>query len=80
MRQTVKAVAIKEWCETNLTALAWKRVVLRSLPTLMDHNLEIDVIQEPSDDLLLTGEVLETFLESIADIYDVSIPETLIEK
>ena len=59
----MKAIKIKNWCLENITPQSWSRIVLRTLPQLREHNLDLNEIENPGDDLELNEEVMQILAE-----------------
>jgi hypothetical protein len=79
MIMKIKASKLKKWCDTKITPLAWQRVTLRALPVLSEHGIELEDLENPGDDLILEGEVMEEVAKIIEQFYDISLA-SLVEK
>lgn len=69
-----RVVEVKDWCESNISPLAWKRVVLRSLPSLSEHGLDLDELENPKNTLILETKELKMILSAIDELYGIEIP------
>ena len=54
----MKAINYRNWCTENITPQSWARIVLKSIPELRDLGVDVSGLQEPSDDLDLSEEVM----------------------
>ena len=69
----MKAIKIKNWCLENITPQSWSRIVLRTLPQLREHNLDLNEIENPGDDLELNEEVMQILETAMEDLYQLKI-------
>jgi|GEM_PF-6584820 len=64
-----RILPLKRRCETELTPLAWSRVVIRLLPVLRDFNCDFSQIQKPNAQTDVEREVYMLLLATIEEIY-----------
>lgn len=69
-----KAKDIQLWCDEHLSPLAWKRVILRNLTVVTENGLELEEIENPSNELMLPEKIVKTMLSTIEELYDVTVP------
>ncbi len=72
------AIDIKNWANSNISPLAWKRIVLRTLPTFNEFGFELDQVETPESNLILEGKLLHTVFESVDELYRVEVPAQLV--
>lgn len=70
----IRTKDFKNWCNSELSPLAWQRVTLKSATVLFEYEIEYDIINNPSDGDWLEGEVLTALFNSVREIYDVDVP------
>jgi hypothetical protein len=69
----MKAIKIKNWCIENITPQSWSRIVLRVLPVLRSHGIELNQIENPSEEMELKDEIIEILDGAMNDIYKLNI-------
>lgn len=69
-----RAVDLKQWSLNQFSPLAWSRITLRALPVLSENGIDLDTIQDPPMDLVLSGNALISIHEAIFDLYKVEVP------
>lgn len=71
----MKAIKIKNWCLENITPQSWSRIVLRTLPQLREHGLDLKEVENPDENLELSDEVMEIVEGAMDDLYQLKIDE-----
>lgn len=71
----MKAIKIKNWCLANITPQSWSRIVLRTLPQLREHGLDLKEVENPDDKLVLSDDVMEILEAAMDDLYQLKIDE-----
>lgn len=69
----MKAIKIKNWCLENITPQSWSRIVLKSLPELRAHGIELKDIENPADGMELSEEVMSIIEQSMDQLYQLKI-------
>lgn len=70
----MKIISIKNWCDENLTPLAWQRVVIKNLDALKSTGLTLTDLSQPSDQMELNENLVELVKQTIKDLYQVEAP------
>jgi hypothetical protein len=68
-----KIYALKQWCELELTPLAWSRIIVRLLPVLRDFDCDFSEMQKPGANTAVDPELYKIFLATIEEIYGKSM-------
>jgi hypothetical protein len=71
----VKAVNFKNWCVDNISPQCWPRILLKSLDALRADGFQLKELEEPTDDMSLSPELLESLNKALQEIYDVQVEE-----
>lgn len=74
----MKAINYRNWCIENITPQSWPRIVLKSIPELRDIGVDVAGLQEPSDDLELSDEVLSILNKWMDELYELQVKEDMI--
>ena len=74
----MKAINYKNWCIDNITPQSWPRIVLKSIPELRDMGIDVAGLQDPSDDLELSEEVLSILNKWMDQLYELQVKEDMI--
>ena len=73
----MKAARIKNWCLENITPQSWSRIVLRILPELRSRGYELKDVENPSEDLELPDDLVQIIENTIDDLYQLKIDQTV---
>ena len=74
----MKAINYKNWCIENITPQSWPRIVLKSIPEHRDLGVDVAGLQDPTDDLELSEEVLAILNKWMDELYELQIKEGMI--
>lgn len=69
----VKAVNFKNWCTENISPQAWNRIVLRTLPDLRSHGLELNVMENPTEEVELSEPVIQVLNGALESLYQLKV-------
>lgn len=70
----VNLLLLKQWCERDLSPMAWQRIVLRAYGCLKDKGYFIKELQNPPADMNLEGEDLAAICDAIRELYKIEVP------
>lgn len=76
----IKVVILKNWCNKNITPLAWQRIVLKVLPELRACGFELNQLEEPTPDMVFGEKEFEHFSRSLDTVYKIEFPKEVLEK
>lgn len=69
----VKAINFKNWCTENISPQAWNRIVLRTLPELRTHGLDLNVMENPAETLVLDDKVTAILRQALDALYQLKV-------
>jgi len=75
----MKIVSLKKWCEKNLNAMAWQRLILELYDELSTISSDLDILDNPKEGDLLSNEVFDLFAKKISEIYNIELAMDMIE-
>ena len=70
----MKLVAIKDWCNNNVSAIAWQRITAKALPFFREQGFTYNDIESPIDDFLIDANLISIIIEITQQYYNVTIP------
>lgn len=73
------AIKLKNWCLENITPQSWSRIVLRALPQLREKGFELKDLEYPEEDLKLNEDVLSIIEQTMDQLYQLKIDETVLK-
>ncbi len=74
----IKASNYKNWCTENISPQAWTRIVLKCLTIVRERGLTLNQLGDADPDIDLDMELLEALNEALAEIYDLTVDESLL--
>ena len=70
----IQALRIKQWCDKNLSPLAWSRLAMRLLPTFTKDKINLIKLDAHT---VLDEKQFELVRKTLADLYKVSIEKSM---
>lgn len=67
----VRIKELQEWCNQNLSPMAWQRVAIQLYGYLRESGWTLEALQSPTDDACLEGETFDLACEVIEMLYAV---------
>lgn len=74
----VKASNYKNWCTENISPQAWTRIVLKCVNQVRAKGYSLKEMEEIDPDFDLDPELLDAFNEALAELYEMSVDESLL--
>jgi hypothetical protein len=71
----MKVIEIKNWCDQNLTPLAWQRIVMKNLDAFKANNLALSELNNPTPDIEISKEMVDAICVIIQDLYQVQVSQ-----
>lgn len=65
----IKVSELKQWCEDELTPLAWQRALVRTLPCMREHGYELDQLQYPEEEVRINDAYFQAILKTLSELY-----------
>jgi hypothetical protein len=76
---SVKAISFKGWCVENVSPQCWPRVLLKSLEALREEGLQLNTMENPPEDMILSESLFEALNNSLFLIYEIKIEEGILD-
>lgn len=74
----MNALKIKEWCDTNITPMAWQRIVMKNLDLFKAKGWGITEANSPNEAMVLDTAMITAIKNSIKEMYQMELPESLL--
>ena len=74
----VKAVNFRNWCLENISPQCWPRILLKSMDALRADGFQLKELEDPSNDMELSPELLEALTSALSSIYDVEVGDEVL--
>jgi hypothetical protein len=71
----VKAINFKKWCVENISPQCWPRILLKSMDELRADGFQLKELEEPTEEMILSPELLDTLNKALQAIYDIQVEE-----
>ena len=76
----IKVLTLKNWCNKNITPLAWQRVIIKLLPQLRSKGFELSHLEDPQPELIFGDAELVLISGALNELYKISLPKEVTEK
>lgn len=76
----IKVATLKNWCNKNITPLAWQRVVIKILPAMREKGFELEELENPGDNHFFQDAEFKLFAETLNDLYKITFPKEVLDK
>ena len=70
----MKLIAVKEWCNDNISVIAWQRITTKALPFFREKGFTYKDIESPTDDFLIDIDFVNVIIEITKQYYNIVIP------
>ncbi|GAB4123343.1 MAG: hypothetical protein OHK0045_23690 [Raineya sp.] len=74
----MNALKIKNWCDENITPMAWQRIVMKNLDIFKAKGWGITEMNSPNESIVLDAAMSNAVKASIKELYQIDIPETVL--
>lgn len=74
----MNAIKIKEWCDVNITPMAWQRIVMRNLDLFKAKGWSIIEANNPTPSMMLDASLIEAIKVSLKEMYQLELPESVL--
>ncbi|MCU0439026.1 MAG: hypothetical protein MUC49_14100 [Raineya sp.] len=74
----VSATKIQNWCNENISPVAWQRVVVKSLPQLRESGFELSDLMNPVATLVLSEDAFDIIASCIEELYQTHLEMNLV--
>ena len=69
----MQALIIKQWCDENITPVAWQRVTMKILSHLREQGFKLGDLENPSESLILAPETVALIKNTILEMYQIEV-------
>ncbi|MEM9897123.1 MAG: hypothetical protein AAF789_12210 [Bacteroidota bacterium] len=69
----IEAVKIKEWCDSNLSPVAWQRIAVKVSPQFRGTGIKLGDLLNPNEAVLLDDEAYKIVKSAVEETYDVTM-------
>lgn len=69
----IEAKKIKEWCDQNLSPVAWQRIVVKVSPEFRGSGLNLKNLTDPDDSILLDDAQYSIIKQAIEATYNMQV-------
>jgi hypothetical protein len=69
----IEALKIKEWCDANLSPVAWQRIVVKVSPEFRGSGLNLKNLTDPDASTLLNDQQYGVIKKAIEETYSVEM-------
>lgn len=74
----MNALKIKNWCDKNITPMAWQRIVMKNLDVFKTKGWGLTEMNNPSDAIILDAAMADAVKATIKELYQIEIPELVL--
>ena len=69
----IEAIKIKEWCDANLSPVAWQRIAVKVSPEFRGSGIKLGDLLNPTEAVLLDDNGYKVIKTAVEETYDVSM-------
>lgn len=69
----MQAILIKQWCDENLTPIAWKRIIIRIFPYLREQGFSILDLENANQNITFNTDTIDIITKTIYNMYNIQI-------
>ncbi len=70
----MQALIIKQWCEENITPVAWQRITMKMLGHFREKGLSLTDLESPNASLMLASDSVTLITQTISEMYQIEVP------
>lgn len=74
----MNALKIKNWCDANITPMAWQRIVMKNLDIFKAKGWGVSEMNNPNESIILDAAMLEAVKATIRELYQMEVPEVVL--
>lgn len=67
---TKNIVPLQKWCESELSSVAWIRILISNVESIRDYGYDFNGLQNPDEKLLIQNELFDLLVDSIKRTYE----------
>ncbi len=70
----MQALIIKQWCEENITPVAWQRITMKIFGHFREKGLSLTDLETADASLVLASDSVELIKQTISEMYQIEVP------
>ncbi|MCS6794746.1 MAG: hypothetical protein NZ516_02175 [Raineya sp.] len=74
----MNALKIKEWCDSNITPMAWQRIVMKNLDLFKAKGWGLTEANSPNASMVLDSAMVKAIKSSIREMYQMELPDSVL--
>ncbi|MEL6557632.1 MAG: hypothetical protein AAFQ94_05565 [Bacteroidota bacterium] len=69
----IEAIKLKAWCDSNLSSVAWQRIIVKVSPQFRGSGLKLTSLLNPDDTILFDDEQYKVIKKAVEETYNISM-------
>jgi hypothetical protein len=69
----MQAIIVKQWCDENITHVAWKRITMKLFPHFCELGVSILDLEIVKPSLILSRDTISLIEKTIQEMYQIEI-------
>jgi len=69
----IEALKVKDWCDQNLSSVAWQRIIVKVSPQFRGSGLKLPALLKPDSTVLLDDDQYAIIKKAVEETYDVNV-------
>lgn len=69
----IEAIKIKEWCDSNLSPVAWQRIIVKVSPQFRGSGLKLSDLLNPTEAVLLDDNGYKIIKTAVEETYETTM-------
>ena len=70
----MQALIIKQWCDENITPVAWQRVTMKIFTHFREKGLSLTDLENPNASIMLGADSVALVKQTISEMYQIEVP------
>ncbi len=69
----MQALIIKQWCDENITPVAWQRVTMKIFAHFREKGLSLTDLENPNASVVLAPDSVALVKQTISEMYQIEV-------
>lgn len=69
----IEAIKLKAWCDSNLSAVAWQRIIVKVSPQFRGSGLKLASLLKPDESVLFNDEQYQIIKKAVEETYEINM-------
>ncbi|MFN3315241.1 MAG: hypothetical protein ACK40K_00360 [Raineya sp.] len=74
----MNAIKIKNWCDENITPMAWQRIVMKNLDVFKAKGWGLGEMNNPNEAIVLDAKMIDAVKATVREMYQIELPESVL--